>query len=162
KNALRVPFLAEVFPRASFLYLWREPEESLASLIEGWQSGRFVMYPDLPGWPGPPWSYLLVPGWRELAGPPLAEIVAAQWGIAQEALLDDLGAIPGDRVRALRLSDFVADPLRSLEAICAFAGVALDRPPPLELPLSAHTVSPPRPDKWRSHERELAPLLPAL
>ena len=41
KNALRVPFLRSVFPDARFLYLWREPEESLASMIEGWQSELF-------------------------------------------------------------------------------------------------------------------------
>ena len=162
KNALRVPFLARVFPDAQFLYLWREPAESLASLIEGWQSGRFVMYPDLPGWTGLPWSYLLVPGWRELVGRPLGDIVAAQWRIAQEKLLADLGTLPVDRVRALSLTEFLADPTASLAAICAFAGVAMDRSPPRELPLSAHTVSAPRPDKWRRHEREIAPLLPSL
>ena len=162
KNALRISFLDKVFPDARYLYLWREPEESLASLIEGWQSGRFVMYPDLPGWPGPPWSYLLVPGWRKLAGRPLADIVAAQWRSAQEKVLDDLAALPADRVRALSLTQFLADPSTSLAAICRFAGVAMDRPPPPELPLSAHTVSAPRPDKWRRHEREIAPLLPSL
>ncbi len=46
---------------------YREPQENVSSIIEGWESGRFVMYPDLPGWRGLPWSFLLVPGWRELA-----------------------------------------------------------------------------------------------
>ena len=97
KNALRVPFLRSVFPDARFLYLWREPEESLASMIEGWQSGLFVTYPDLPDWPGPKWSYLLVPGWRNLAGRPLHEIVAAQWRITQEHLLREMADIPPRR-----------------------------------------------------------------
>ena len=88
RNALRLPFLRAVFPDALFLYLWREPEESLASLIEGWQSGRFVTYPELPQWSGLPWSYLLVPGWREMSGRPIHDIVAAQWRITQERLLE--------------------------------------------------------------------------
>ena len=162
KNALRVPFLLEVFPDARFLYLWREPEESLASLIEGWQSRRFIMHPDLPDWPGPPWSYLLVPGWRELAGRPLPDIVAAQWRITQERLLNDLERLPSDRVRALNFRDFLADPEGSLRAICEFANVTFDRSPPRELPFSAHTVTPPGPDKWRRHESALAPMLPTL
>jgi uncharacterized protein (TIGR03032 family) len=162
KNALRVPFLRAVFPDARFLYLWREPEECLASLIEGWQSGSFVTHSDLPGWPGPSWSYLLVPGWRALAGRPLEEIVAAQWRTTQEQLLRDLAEIPPDDVRALDLADFLESPEQSLRAICDFAGVRFDRPPPADLPLSLHTLTPPAPDKWRRHEDKLESVLPSL
>ena len=62
-------------------------------MIEGWQSGLFVTYPELPDWPDPKWSYLLVPGWRDLAGRELREIVAAQWRITQERLLLDMADI---------------------------------------------------------------------
>ena len=37
-------------------------------MLRGWEAGGAVTYPDLPDWPGPPWSCPLVPGWRELAG----------------------------------------------------------------------------------------------
>ena len=37
-------------------------------MLGAWESGRFVTYPKLPGWEGPPWSMLLTPGWRELEG----------------------------------------------------------------------------------------------
>ena len=162
KNALRIPFLRSIFPDARFLYLWREPDESLSSLIEGWQSGQFQTYPDLPDWPGPTWSYLLVPGWRKLAGQSLPEIVAAQWRITQERLLADMAGIPPDAIRALNYADFLASPAQSLRAICDFAGVAFDRAPPAVMPHSLHTLSPPAPDKWRRHEDALAPLLTAL
>ena len=162
RNALRVNFMRAVFPDALFLYLWREPEESLASLIEGWRSGRFVTYPKLPGWPGLPWSYVLVPGWRGLAGRPIEEIVAAQWRTTQEHLLRDLADIPSQHIRALNFADFLADPDMTLRAICDFAGVTYDRPPPVDLPLSQHTVTPPARDKWRRYEDRLAPSLPAL
>jgi len=162
KNALRIPFLRSVFPDARFLYLWREPEESLSSMIEGWQSGQFVTYADLPQWPGPKWSYLLVPGWRELAGRPLPEIVAAQWRATQEHLLRDMADIDPAAIRALNLADFLAKPDETLRAICDFAGVTFDRSPPAELPFSMHTLTAPAPDKWRTREGELAPVLPAL
>src|SRR5688500_10412186 len=76
RNSLRVPFLDAVFPDATFLYVHRDPRESLADLLGAWRSGKFVTHSKLPGWPGPPWSLLLVPGWRDLAGRPLPEIVA--------------------------------------------------------------------------------------
>jgi hypothetical protein len=68
KNALRVPFLAEAFPDALFVYLYRDPRETLSSMLDAWRSGHFVTYLDLPGWKAAPWSLLLVPGWRELIG----------------------------------------------------------------------------------------------
>lgn len=162
KNALRVPLLEMLFPDAVYIFLYRDPRENVSSIIEGWESGRFIMYPDLPGWPGPPWSFLLVPGWRELAGQPLAAIAAAQWQRTLATLLDDLEAVPRRRVHALAYHDFLSDPEDSVARICAFAGIGWDRKLPDVLPLSNHTVSPPHPDKWRRHEAVIAPYLPAL
>ena len=54
KNALRVPFLDACFPDAIFIYLYRDPRETLGSMMEAWLSGAFRTYPDLPGWKGPP------------------------------------------------------------------------------------------------------------
>ena len=162
KNALRLPLLDALFPDALYVYLYREPHENISSLIEGWESGRFVTYPDLPGWVGLPWSYLLVPGWRDLIGQPLAAIASAQWRRTQEILLDDFTAIPEVRVHALGYREFLADPARHVAEICAFAGIGWDRGVPAALPLSRHTVTPPYPDKWRRHEDAMAPYLPSL
>jgi len=162
KNALRVPLLDVLFAGALYIFLYREPQENVSSIIEGWESGRFVMYPDLPDWPGPPWSFLLVPGWRGLAGQPLAAIAAAQWQRTLTILLDDLEAIPRRRVHALSYRDFLTDPVGNVARICAFAGIGWDRKLPDVLPLSNYTVSPPHPDKWRRHEAVIGPYLPAL
>ena len=61
KNALRIPFLAAAFPEARFIFLHRDPRQNLASIIEAWQSGRFITYPDLPSWQGPPKGRKLLP-----------------------------------------------------------------------------------------------------
>jgi hypothetical protein len=162
KNALRLPLLDALFPDALYIFLYREPQENVSSIIEGWESGRFVMYPDLPGWVGPPWSFLLVPGWRDLNRQPLAAIAAAQWQRTLAILLDDLESIPRRRVHALTYRDFLTDPGGNVARVCAFAGIGWDRKLPDVLPLSDHTVSPPHPDKWRRHEALIAPYLPAL
>jgi hypothetical protein len=95
-------------------------------------------------------------------GRSLEEIVATQWRVTQEHLLRDLSDIPPSDIRAIDLADFLAKPEESLRAICDFAGVTFDRPPPAELPLSLHTLTPPARDKWRQHEDRLTQLLPAL
>jgi hypothetical protein len=162
KNALRLPLLDALFPDALYVYLYREPHENISSLIEGWESGRFVTYPHLPGWSGLPWSFLLVPGWRDLVGLPLVAIAAEQWRRTQQTLLDDFRAIPGQRVHAIAYRDFLGDPARHVAQICAFAGIGWDRALPANLPLSRHTVSRPDPDKWRRREDVMAPYLPGL
>ena len=124
RHALRVPFLDAVFPDASFIYVYREPRDTLASMVEAWRSQAYVTYPGLPEWPGPPWSLLLVEGWRELAGRPLAEIVAAQWESATRTLLGDLEALDPSR---WAVSDFAAladEPAAEVARICSFLGLA--------------------------------------
>ena len=148
KNALRVPFLAAAFPDARFVYLYRNPRESINSIYEAWQSGRFVTYPQLPGWTGLPWSLLLVPGWRELIDKPLPEIAARQWAIATEELLGDLEALPSDRWCVANYGRLVSTPQEEVERLCGFLGWEWDRPLAAPLPLSRHTLTPP--------EREVA------
>lgn len=171
KNALRVPFLDEVFPEACFVYLLREPRANVGSLIDGWLSQKFVMYPDLPGWQGLPWSFLLIEGWRELIGQPVAAIASAQWAQTNRTLLDDLAALPAQRVMALDYAAFVQHPQQHVNAIARFAGLSCDRPMPsvpaapavpFALPLSRHTLTPPAEGKWLRHADAMADFMPAL
>jgi len=162
KNALRVPFLAEVFPQARFVYLYREPRQTLSSMIEAWQSGRFRTYADLPGWEGSPWSMLLVPGWRDLKGRSLQQIVAAQWEITTQTLLDDLDALPAGRCQAVHYDAFLADPANEVARLCESLDLPWDRALDQALPLSRYTVSAPAADKWRRHADLIEEVLPAL
>jgi hypothetical protein len=73
KNGLRQPFLEQVFPGALYVFLVRDPCPNISSMMEAWKSGRWVTYPRLRGWQGPPWSLLLPPGWQQLNGRPLAD-----------------------------------------------------------------------------------------
>lgn len=162
KNALRLPFLAKVFPEAQFVYLYRDPRETLSSMIEAWQSGRFVTYAKLPGWSGLPWSLLLVPGWRGLNGLPIEQIVAAQWEITTRMLLDDLATLPKGRVHVARYDALYANPSAEVARLCAALGLDWDRALDARLPLSRHTVTPPDAQKWRRHAREIEAVLPGL
>lgn len=162
KNSLRVPFLRRVFPDAVFVYLYRDPREVLASMLEAWESGRFRTYPDLPGWTGSPWSLLLTPGWRSLVGQSLATVVASQWETATNLLLDDLDALPPSACVVARYDALIGDPAAEIARLCRALGLAWDRPIDGPLPIARHTVSQPRAGKWRHREAELAPLLDRL
>jgi hypothetical protein len=162
KNSLRVPFLRQVFPEGMFVYLYRDPREVMSSMIEAWQSGRFRTYPDLPGWQGLPWSLLLTPGWQSVSGRSLGEVIAHQWETTTRLLLDDLEAMPRERVVVTRYDHIVADPKREIERVCAAIGLHWDRPIEGSLPLARHTVSQPAPDKWRRHADVIEPQLERL
>lgn len=165
KNALRIPFFNALFPDARFVFLWRDPEENISSIIDAWRAGGWVTYPQLAGWDGP-WSLLLPPGWRTLKGRPLPEIAAYQWRTTNQTIMDDLEALPADRRHVVRYADFVADPAAVIRGIAGFADLDVD-PALIErtsgaLPDSRHTLTSPAPEKWRKNAAEVEPLLPDL
>lgn len=162
KNALRVPFLRAAFPDARFIYLVREPHEAISSIIEAWRSGRFVTYPEMPGWKGP-WSLLLIPGWQQLAGRPLNEIAAAQWEATNRMLLDDLEQLPRDQWCTVSYTDLLADPQQTVERLCRFADLEWTEDlRNTALPIARHTLTPPAPHKWKRNAAELEPVLPQV
>ena len=155
KNALRVPFFAKAWPDSTFVYLYREPRQTLASMIEAWSTGRFRTYPRLPGWTGLPWSLLLIPGWRELIGKPLPEVVAVQWATTTDTLVSDLEALPKERVRTLEYDRFIANPQAEMVRLTASLGLDWDQQLGPSLPPSRFTTSRPGKDKWM----RLAPVI---
>ena len=159
KNSLRIPFLDRVFPDAVFVYLYRDPRQVLASMMEAWESGGFRTYPQLPDWTGLTWSLLLTPGWRDLIGRPLPEVVAAQWETATRILLDDLERLAPARWCVACYDELIADPGKEIARVCAMIDFGWDRPLPHGLPLARHTVSAPHAEKWRRREREIEPVL---
>ena len=165
KNALRVPFLLEIFPDTQFIFLCREPRSNLSSMMQAWRSNGWVTYRNLSGWPGP-WSLLLPPGYERLQGKALEEIVAFQWRVANETILDDLAEVPRERWATVHYDDLVRDPRSEIARLLEFAGLSMDAR--LEeylskpLPLSRHTQSKPDPDKWKQNAAEIERVLPSL
>ena len=165
KNALRVPFLLEVFPEAQFIFLHREPRANLSSMMQAWRAKGWVTYRQLPGWPGP-WSLLLPPGYERLQGRPLEEIVAFQWRVANETILDDLADLPRERWTSLSYEELLRDPRGKVTELLDFTGLGMD--PRLEeylakpLPLSKHTQTKPEADKWKQNAAEIERVMPQL
>lgn len=152
KNSLRIPFFDALWPGSTFVYLYRDVRQTLASMIESWASGVFRTYQRLPGWTGYQWSFLLVPGWQRLRGLPLPAVVAHQWAIATGIMLDDLERLPRERVRAVDFQQFVGNPGPTVEALSRSLELGWDSELGAELPLSRSTLSRPGPDKWRRLE----------
>jgi len=166
KNALRIPFLHKIFSNALFIFLHRSPEQNISSIMEAWNSGKFVTYPKLPGWQGLPWSMLLPHGWRNLVGKPLEEIAAHQWREANSTILRDLAELPDNQWCCVRYEDLIDDRENQLKRICEFAKVPFG--PRMQalgqnaVPLSKNTLSKPDPDKWKRHQAAIERVIPGL
>ena len=121
KNALRIDFLKKVFPTARFIYLYRRPEANVSSIMNGWKSGRFVTYKNLPGWFGRyPWSFLLTEGWRNHSGSPLAELAWFQYKAANDAIRSSLNKISKDKIFCIEYDDFLENRPAYIKALCSF------------------------------------------
>jgi uncharacterized protein (TIGR03032 family) len=154
--ALRVPFLASVFPDARFVFMARDPAEAVPEMLAVWRTQNMVSVPDLPGWEGPGWSLPLIPGWRGLIGKPLEEVVVEQWRAITQLALDDLGEIQPERWGVVEYERLLADPRAELRRLCAFLGIAYDQAllgPPEQAARARRNGSPPP-------SGELAELLP--
>lgn len=164
KNALRIPFLRAVFPDARFVYLYREPKDTISSMVEAWRERAFVAYRSLPGWPYRDWSFLLVPGWQSLRDRSLIEIATYQWQSAHEHILADLREVPRAFWHRVNYTELLREPQRVVRDIAEFAELSwdahMDQVLSAALPHSSRTLSAPAADKWRRYAPELASALP--
>ncbi|MCX7096480.1 MAG: sulfotransferase [Methylococcales bacterium] len=163
KNALRIPFLKAAFPDALFVYLYREPEGNISSLLEGWRSLRFVAYRNLPDWVHRQWSFFLPEGWRDLHSAPLVDIAAHQWRFCNDTIIADLMAIPRQDWCRISYSDLVQDPQATLAQVAHFAELDKDRGIQdllaNALPVSKLTLSQPGSNKWHKYAEEISSVL---
>jgi len=164
KNALRIPFLKAMFPKARFVFLHRRAEANIASIIDAWISQKFVTYAELPEWAGPEatnlkWSMLLSPGWRDFNGKKLAAIAAHQWVSSNEKIVSDLLEMPGDDYHVLSYEGLLNDPHSELKSACQFMdlpfGPKMQSFAKTGFPNSRYTIGEPSVDKWRRHQHEI-------
>jgi hypothetical protein len=163
ENCFRVQLLERLFPDALFIYIVRDPRQSISSIHTGWVQStefrRFQFPPtfELRDFEARWWSFGLLPDWQQLNGASVMEVCARQWVLYNQYCRRDLPL--GDTARTLKVTyeDMVADAPEVLQRVAEWAD--LD-PAPFKrftrsLPV-VNTFSNPHGDKWRSLESELA------
>jgi len=165
KNALRASLMNEIFPDALYIYLYRNPRENISSMMDAWESGRFVTYPSLPE-RNKPWSLLLPPGWQSYHDASLEQITAFQWQAANNAILNELNMLDDDRWMAVSHGQQVDSPSETVQRICDFCDVSADaileslatgKPKH-----SRYTLTSPAAGKWRKRAAALRLIMPGL
>jgi hypothetical protein len=164
-NALRIPFLAAMFPDARFVFLVRRAEDVISSLMEGWKRWSGT---GNGAWSYGKWHYLAPPGWQEWTDRPLEEICAFQWLEATRTAWQDLQEHCADRFLTVRHEEAVARPHQAYGRILEFC--ELPPSPHLDRLLaeqeSRHFTyggSAPRPEKWKTlHAAEVERVRPMV
>ncbi len=172
KNILKLPYLASLFPDATFVFVKRDGPDTVNSLIEGWTvrfgiSYRLPQRLELVDYRGRYWCYVLPEGWRDWARTSVGDVAAFPYVESYETALDDRSSLSDHSFVDLRYEDLLQQPVRETKAL-------LDR---LELPpsdsvmemarnLTAYpsksTVSRPRKGKWRERAEEIARITPRI
>ena len=161
RNALNIGFLKAIFPHAKFIYLYRDPRQNIASMIEAWQlgqqTGQFVTYPQLPGF-DKKWCFLLPPMWRSMVGRSLAEIASFQWTQTNAMVMEQLCGLSQEQWIKVSYQDLITQPEQELDRLNEFVGANSQQLSHLDMALSKTTVSVPHPDKWKKFEKEIMAL----
>jgi hypothetical protein len=175
ENVLRIPYLQELFPGATFVFIRRRGADTVNSLMEAWRARpRFLKYrlPEtldgLGELSGDGWSFALVPGWRELRHEPLERVCAAQYVACNEAALEAREGMDPARWHEVALEELTADPGGQAERLCGlldidFGAEVRARAEAFNTTPASTSITAPRPDKWRTqNEAEIESILPLI
>ena len=119
RNALRIPFLDEIFPDALFVHLVRDGRAVARSLIEAreFSDSRDVYWGSC------------APGWQKLLDVEPLEAVALQWRMNVDYTLQSAQFLPPERYLEIHYEDFTADTVATLQRVARFC--ELEWPPGL-------------------------------
>jgi hypothetical protein len=161
RNSLRVPYLLDLFPDASFVFLARDGRATVSSLMNAWREaggmfpGRRAPVPiRIEGYHGDRWKFVAPPGWQSYAsGHTLAEVCAFQWTACMEAILDARHLVDDDRWVQATYEGLTSSPVEETSRLLERLGLpldddVLDHARTLDREVTKAT-SAPRPDKWR-------------
>lgn len=135
----RLPELSKAFPDAQFLFVVRDPVESVRSLVAGWRHPTWFFtyrmdtdldidgYSDERPWGRRWWNFNLFPAYESLVNASLPELCTEQWSAAMRPVVTHgMPLVDEGRAMFVTFESIVADPARSLGAIADFTGLAAD------------------------------------
>lgn len=172
ENCLRLAYLKELYPDASYVFVRRDPREVMSSMLNGWRHplGRFRSYfvpekLDIPGYNHPhQWCFALIENWRDFKSQPLPRIVAEQWKQIIRGALNGRQCIGPAQWIELDLSEFAANPREEMRLMLTKLGLSFDDSL-LDL-ASENTVvnamEDSTPGNWHLNASELAGVLPLV
>lgn len=173
-NAMRIPYLLDLYPDAHIVWMKRDPRAVLNSLLAGWghPRGRFRTYfvPEelaIPGYRSThQWCFGLIEGWRELRTSPIAAIVAEQYRQYSNGALRGRKEVPPDQWHEIAMEDLLRAPETTMTVLLSRLGLprddaVMERARALG-ERAENTMSASGPADWRHHEEAVIELVGEL
>jgi hypothetical protein len=134
QNSLCIPYLHNLFPDATFVYVKRSPGDNIHSLIEGWgKDDVFATWSgDLPETVAIEhgkyrrWCFFLSEAWRDYLTAPIEEVCAFQYRSVNQAIIEAHKEIPDSQWTEVHYEDLVKDPVEGFRRAFEAVGLSFD------------------------------------
>lgn len=135
-NIFRVQYLAKLYPDAKFIYLTRDANENINSLISAWCHKSKFKYPyrkylgelKLKDCDSKVWKFYIPKDFNiaNYQNKEIASICAEQWLSAHKAALAAFENMDSSRFIKLKFEDLLSRPKTVIKELCSFAKIKFD------------------------------------
>jgi NADH:ubiquinone oxidoreductase subunit C len=132
-NCFRVPFIAEMYPSAKFIYLTRDGYENTSSLMNAWNATKKFQFKqrkylnvdlDIKGYSGEVWKFAMPPGWETFTTEKnLAQVCAFQWAESHRYAKQAFNDMADDRYTQVKFENLLAKPDEIVAQLCDFINI---------------------------------------
>ena len=174
-NLIRIEYLHELFPDATFIVIKRNPCDVINSLINAWKdpSGKFRSYYvpkqlKIPEYNSERrWCLTLITNWKDLTNSSIPEIAYEQWKTYVKGIIKARQIVSNEKWIEIYLEDMVSNPRDVFKGVCDKLDITLDEKKynesekTIDTPINA--LSPKKSDKWKSQNLDsIIELLPKI
>jgi hypothetical protein len=133
-NIFRIDFLANLYPDAKFIYLTRDGNDNINSLISAWCHKSKFQYPyrkylggnlKLKDCDSKVWKFFIPKGFKEenYKDQSIASVCSDQWLLAHEAAQRSFEKIDSSRFIQVKFEDLLSRPKSVMKDICSFIDI---------------------------------------
>ena len=135
-NIFRIDYLAKLYPDAKFVYLTRDANENISSLISAWKHKSKFQYPyrdylggnlELSDCDSKVWKFFIPENFHEqdYKGKSVVSVCADQWLSAHKAALESFSKMDKSKFIQIKFEDLLSRPKTVMQEICNFTEVEL-------------------------------------
>lgn len=133
-NIYRVELLERLYPDAKFVYLVRDKDENVQSLVNAWTHKKKFKYPyrsyltkgkkvDIKGYEDDKWKFYIPLDWYDYLETDIETVCAHQYDDAHLYAQNAFSKIDSSKWMQVQFEDLLANPDQEIEKICDFVEI---------------------------------------
>lgn len=133
-NIYRIDYLKAVYPDAKFIYLVRNREANIQSLIKAWTHPEKFQYKyrkyltenlpmNIKGYQGKVWKFFIPLAWQKYLESSIEEVCAYQYDDAHRVAKNSFSKMDKSQFLEISFENLLAEPDKIMQEICDFAEI---------------------------------------